>query len=573
MSRPPLDPCSVYPEVSGLPCPDYRLPTTEPMPPAHRRKALDELKAYETRQKANFLGYQANQKLDFAGELSEYLDFHVNNIGDPFVSGNFTVNSKVLERAVLDYYAKLWNAKLPSISQSDPNKPPKFTQDPESYWGYVLTMGSSEGNIYGLWNARDYLAGKFLLPDTDDRPAGDGKPHATETRLTYRQAPLPADNPNAFSPVCFYSQDTHYSIVKFMRVLAIDTFYAVGTARYPGQCPLPRSGGVWPQEVPSIDNEDGPGSIDTVALSSLVSFFADKGHPILLSLNYGTTFKGAYDDVEAAFAAIKPALQRNGLLERKVHYDPQRPDKFDIRTGYWIHVDGALGAAYMPFVEMAYDQGHMKQRGPNFDFRLPCVMSIVMSGHKWVGAPWPCGVYMTKVKYQLLPPDDPAYITGSPDTTFSGSRNGFSAIILWDYLARTSYAQEIKKALYTNGIAAYAEEQLRELEKRLKMDLWVKRSPLSLTVRFRGVKKALITKYSLSGEGYTVRGMDYVYNHVYAMESATRERIDQFIAELEHTPDAFPPNPTPHVAPQTVVATTPESPARVFVPLTGRGFR
>ena len=537
-----------------------------------RRRALAELAAYETRQKDHFLGYQANQKLDYEDDLSRYLNFHVNNIGDPFYAGNFTVNSRVLERAVLDYYARLWHAPWPSVARSDPER--GIRRDPESYWGYVLTMGSSEGNIYGLWNGRDYLAGKFLMSEPDDRKHDDGAPRPSEPRLVYQQARLPEGNPNAYSPVAFYSQDTHYSIVKMMRVLAIRTFYDIGTENYPGQCPITHDG-TWPQEAPSTEGAHGPGTIDPLKLASLVEFFASKGYPILLSFNYGSTFKGAYDDIPEVMKLLEPILKKHGLWERKVHYDPKNPERFDTRSGFWVHVDGALGAAYMPFIEMAHAEGRIKQRGPDFDFRLGYVHSIVMSGHKWIGAPWPCGVYMTKCKYQLLPPDDPAYITGSPDTTFAGSRNGFSPIILWSYLAKTSHKKQIAKALYTDGIAAYAERQLLELEKRLDRGagwLWVARSPLSLTVRFRGLVQDFVTKYSLSGEGLTVGGQAYVYSHVYAMEHVTRAKIDAFIADIwKHRKTAFI-EPNPSTPPTRIVEPTGARPL-VYVPTEGRGFR
>ena len=58
------------------------------------------------------------------------------DIGDPFEPGNYTVNSRELEVAVLDFYARLWHAKTPH----NPN-------DPDSYWGYILSMGSTEGMI------------------------------------------------------------------------------------------------------------------------------------------------------------------------------------------------------------------------------------------------------------------------------------------------------------------------------------------------------------------------------------------------------------------------------------------
>ena len=101
-----------------------------------RNDLIEKFRKYIDTQKENFLGYQANQDIEFRTETAGFLDYHVNNIGDPFTNGNFTINSKIMEKAVLDYYAKLWHAKL--RNENDP-------QDPESYWGYVLSMGSSEG--------------------------------------------------------------------------------------------------------------------------------------------------------------------------------------------------------------------------------------------------------------------------------------------------------------------------------------------------------------------------------------------------------------------------------------------
>jgi histidine decarboxylase len=70
------------------------------------------------------------------------------------VPGNFTVNSRALERDVFAYFARLWHAKTPHDAT-----------DEASHWGYLLSTGSTEGNLYGLWNARDYLKGKALIRD------------------------------------------------------------------------------------------------------------------------------------------------------------------------------------------------------------------------------------------------------------------------------------------------------------------------------------------------------------------------------------------------------------------------
>jgi histidine decarboxylase len=227
----------------------------------------------------------------------------------------------------------------------------------------------------------------------------------------------------------------------------------------------------------------------------------------------------------------------------------------------------------MPFIEMAHAEGRIDRRGPIFDFRLPFVQSVAMSGHKWIGAPWPCGIYMTKVKYQIRPPDDPAYIVGSPDTTFAGSRNGFSAMILWDFLARHSHAAQVERALETEAMAGYIEARLRELEQRLGVDLWIARTELSLTVRFKAASPALIYKYSLSGEELSVNGQARQYSHVYAMPHVTRETVDALIADLAQ-PGAFPdqaPAPAPAPGPAKRIPTG----ARplVHVPTSGRGFQ
>ena len=89
-----------------------------------------------------------------------------------------------METAVLDYFARLWNARLPH----NPN-------DPESYWGYILTMGSTEGNMYGHWTARDYLSGRKLVIDKDI---------TRKPVFKYLMPRLKEENPNAYRPVAFF---------------------------------------------------------------------------------------------------------------------------------------------------------------------------------------------------------------------------------------------------------------------------------------------------------------------------------------------------------------------------------
>ena len=157
----------------------YQVPS-KGMTADEARQAQDETFLYTARQTIDFLGYQVTLRDDYS-IASKYLSTQVNNIGDPFTPGSFTLNSKWMERNVLDYYASLWNAKWPH----DPN-------DPETYWGYVLTMGSTEGNLYGVWNARDYLQGKFML---EDESSGTSRTYYVRPKTSTDQSA------NAFTPV------------------------------------------------------------------------------------------------------------------------------------------------------------------------------------------------------------------------------------------------------------------------------------------------------------------------------------------------------------------------------------
>ncbi|MYS81500.1 pyridoxal-dependent decarboxylase [Embleya scabrispora] len=510
---PSADPRDAYIGVPEVPHAKVQLPPGG-LDPGQYEEAEALFRSHIDTQTRNFAGYQVTSDLDYRPRLAHYLDRHLNNVGDPFQSSSYTLNSKVLERAVLDYFASLWHAKWPHDER-----------DPESYWGYLLTMGSSEGNLYGLWNARDYLAGKRLR--AHDRGTGV---------LTYEQAPKGEEHgPNAFHPIAFFSEDTHYSLTKAVRALAIDTFHAVGSTRYPNENPL-RPGAPWPTEVPSTAD----GAIDIERLATLVRFFACRGYPILVSLNYGSTFKGAYDDVAAVARTVRGICTEYGLHRRRIRR--AATDDHDERSGYWLHIDGALGAGYAPFLEMARNVGMVDQAPPVFDFRIADVHSLTMSGHKWFGTPWACGVFMTRTGLQMTPPKSSEYI-GAADTTFAGSRNGFSALLMWDHLARHSYDDQVRLAAGCDRLAGYAHERLLDLQHRLGRDLWVARSPQALTVRFRQPRAEIVHRYSLAGETVPVNGVPRTYVHLYVMRHLSRELVDELIADL-HRPGAFPPEPT-----------------------------
>jgi histidine decarboxylase len=86
-----------------------------------------------------YIGYPAGVQFNYT-ELFPFLAYNLNNIGDPFVDSTTGMNTRSFEREVIQFFAELFKAP------------------PGNWWGYV-TNGGSEGNLYGLYLARE------LYPD------------------------------------------------------------------------------------------------------------------------------------------------------------------------------------------------------------------------------------------------------------------------------------------------------------------------------------------------------------------------------------------------------------------------
>lgn len=96
---------------------------------------LSELKLAVQAARDTFLGYPVSKDFNY-DELASFLEFPINNLGDPFEDCTYRVQTHELEREVVAFFAKLFRA------------------NPKDYWGYV-TNGGSESNLYGLYLARE----------------------------------------------------------------------------------------------------------------------------------------------------------------------------------------------------------------------------------------------------------------------------------------------------------------------------------------------------------------------------------------------------------------------------------
>jgi len=91
------------------------------------------------RKSETYIGYPCASDFDYS-ELYPFLQYPLNNVGDPFLPSSSDLDSHDFEREVLSFFARLFKAP------------------PHNWWGYV-TNGGSEGNLYALYLARE------LYPD------------------------------------------------------------------------------------------------------------------------------------------------------------------------------------------------------------------------------------------------------------------------------------------------------------------------------------------------------------------------------------------------------------------------
>lgn len=99
------------------------------------QQTLDQLLEKVKLNTANFMGYPVSKDFDFEA-LLPFLSYPMNNLGDPFVASTYAVDSREMEKEVIEFFASLFRAK------------------DDDWWGYV-TNGGSEGNLYGLYLARE----------------------------------------------------------------------------------------------------------------------------------------------------------------------------------------------------------------------------------------------------------------------------------------------------------------------------------------------------------------------------------------------------------------------------------
>ncbi|KJE90702.1 serine decarboxylase [Capsaspora owczarzaki ATCC 30864] len=259
--------------------------------------------------------------------------------------------------------------------------------------------------------------------------------------------------------ILYASRESHYSVFKAAR------YY-----RMQSVC------------VPSLYS----GEIDYAALEESIA--ANLDVPVILSLNIGTTVKGAIDNVDRVLAI----LARLNIPRERFH----------------IHCDGALSGLMLPLMENATVVA---------DFTRP-IDSMSVSGHKFMGCPMPAGVVICRKDNVKKVEQHIAYLN-SKDTTIMGSRNGQAPLFMWNTIqlkGKSGFAKDTHQCLTR---AALLNKRLRDAGVSSMLN------PMSNTVVFeRPDEHAFVKKWQLACEGNIA--------HAIVMPNITEEKIVVFVTEL-----------------------------------------
>ncbi|WP_166385927.1 histidine decarboxylase [Polaribacter sp. 11A2H] len=252
----------------------------------------------------------------------------------------------------------------------------------------------------------------------------------------------------------YYSESTHYSVKKNIHLLNISSI-----------------------TIRSQEN----GEIDYQDLESTLQL--NRHIPAIILTTFGTTMMEAKDDVSKV----------KGILKKLAIQD------------HYIHCDAALSGCYGPFIE---------PRIP-FDFQ-DGADSISISGHKFIGSPFPSGVIITKRTLKDRISKGISYI-GSYDTTITGSRNGHSPLFLWYAIKKLGIEGLEKRYQHCEETASYCVDRLTALG----IKAW--RNEKAITVVFPKVSQAIKEKWQLATEDVS---------HLICMPNVTKKQIDEFIEDL-----------------------------------------
>ena len=226
------------------------------------------------------------------------------------------------------------------------------------------------------------------------------------------------------------------------------------------------------------------GQIDYDDLTTQIDRRRDR--PAVVVATIGTTMTEAVNDVRR----INAILDALAVRERFVHADAA--------------LSGVTLATMAPEDRPGFDLGDGAD-------------SVAVSGHKFLGSPFPCGVVIVKACHRNRVARDVTYLA-SPDATITGSRSGHAALVMWYAIQRWGIAGLRERAERARSVAAYAKKRLDDIG-------WPSfRNEHALTVVLKTPPDQVRRKWTLATAGE--------WSHLITMPGITTHTIDALIEDI-----------------------------------------
>ncbi|QXM06992.1 pyridoxal-dependent decarboxylase [Crassaminicella indica] len=302
--------------------------------------------------------------------------------------------------------------------------------------------------------------------------------------------------------VLFFTAESHYSLSKGAAIFDIKT--------------------------EKIENNPVSGEMDYTSLKEKI-MFNKKLNPDLgaiININLGTTMKGAIDNIKK----VGEVLRECEMSQEQVY----------------IHCDGALHGHILPFLS-TYKEILPFKLSPEDENYIP-IDSIAVSGHKFLGAPFPCGIGIFRKsnidiivneilsKLQDIIRDSKNIYTEEEiqnyfeqyGTIITGSKNTYMSVVIWKRICELGEKGLYEFAQNTINVSRYAEQKLKEVEKQTNISAF--RNENSNIIILKPAPKAEICqKWGMPQE---IDENNDTTSHLDIMPHVSTDMIDEFINDL-----------------------------------------
>lgn len=263
------------------------------------------------------------------------------------------------------------------------------------------------------------------------------------------------------------SEDSHYSMDKAANLLVLDVY-----------------------KVP-VENDTRKIREEKIRAVLLEAQNKNKKYFIVIC-NMMTTMFGSVDNVEA---------YTNQLT--------------DLSCEFKLHVDGAYGGFYYPFVH----------EDSQLTFENKNISSFTLDAHKMAQAPYGTGIFLIRKGYiQHVNTQQASYVEGE-DFTLIGSRSGANAIAVWMILVKNGPFGWQEKIYILQKRTAWMCKQLRQL------NIEYYRHPMSniITIRSNYISKEVTTKFGLVPDNHDAPK----WFKIVIMDHVTIEKLVLLIDEIK----------------------------------------